>query len=161
MTIDSNAGHDAGYPGSESYYKEGWQLCQIAGIDNAIAESIKNQEFAAPALSKLTALTITLSDEGKIKVEASYDSGYVRDVSDLAQISGYDPDAAGEQTIRASYSENGITKETTLVIGTAEKPQRTDGAPTSARTDALIYGTIGLLALSAALMGARRKNICR
>ena len=40
----------------------------------------------------------------------------MQDVTALAEISGYDPDAEGKQTVTAYYSENGVRKGATIVV---------------------------------------------
>ena len=83
---------------------EGYQLCQIAGLNDLAAqmlEQYRNGTYEDPKLSQLTSLNVTLNEDRSIKVEAVYDSGYVQDVTALATISGYDPNSDQDQSVQA------------------------------------------------------------
>ena len=47
----------------------------------------------------------TVGDELNIKVTSSYDTGYTRDVTDMAKIIGYDANRVGKQNVVVVYTE--------------------------------------------------------
>ncbi|MBT2218607.1 hypothetical protein KK120_22795 [Virgibacillus dakarensis] len=59
-----------------------------------------------------------LNEKLNLKVYAQYDNGYLRDVTKLADITGYDPNTAGDQQLEISYEENGklINKNVTVTV---------------------------------------------
>lgn len=107
LTIVSNAGFTTGSQGYESIRLQANGVSQIAGVKLStkelplsVLESIKfegNTEYK-------------LGEVLNLKVIANYDSGYQRDVTKLADISGYDPNKLGTQIIRAEYIENDFAK---------------------------------------------------
>ena len=94
----------------------------------------------APVLSKLTGITVTGSHEYQqgqaldLLVTAEYDSGFTRDVTEFAQISGYDPEIPGNQEPEISYSENGVTIAESIPVTVS--PQSTEPATEDATTEA-------------------------
>lgn len=61
---------------------------------------------------------------------ATYNSGYTKDVTVNAEITGFDSSKEGEQTVTVSYTENGVTKTSEFkitVVKTTEPVQ--DQAP--------------------------------
>ncbi len=173
LSVDNNAAYDAG-PGIGSYFIEGYQLCQIAGLDDLAAQMLaqyRNGTYEDPKLSQLTALNVSLNEDRSIKVEAVYDSGYVQDVTALATISGYDPNAEQDQSVQAVYQENGIEKSAQLLIKgiAAQEPDKPDTSTPDAKhpidaenvSTAASHASLSYIMLgSAALMfliAARRK----
>ncbi|MBT2215512.1 YdcF family protein [Virgibacillus dakarensis] len=59
-----------------------------------------------------------LDEKLNLKVYAQYDNGYLRDVTELADITGYDSNIAGDQELEISYEENGklINKNVTVTV---------------------------------------------
>ncbi len=114
LGIVSNAGYVTGSEGYESIGLQANGLAQVAGISANLS--------VVPELSKLTGITATspaeyqIGDELNISVTAVYDSGYEKDVTSLCAISGFDSSAEGNQTIKISYTENGITLETSMEV---------------------------------------------
>lgn len=173
LSVDNNAAYAAG-PGIGSYFIEGYQLCQIAGLNDLAAqmlEQYRNGTYEDPKLSQLTSLNVTLNEDRSIKVEAVYDSGYVQDVTALATISGYDPNSDQDQSVQAVYQENGIEKSGQLLIkGTAaQEPEKPDTSPpdtkhpidaenvsTAASHASLPYFAIAMTALAGSFILRRR-----
>lgn len=61
-----------------------------------------------------------------LKVYAQYDSDYVRDVTELADITGFDSSKIGDQELEINYEENGIKITENIVVSVMEKPQAVD-----------------------------------
>ncbi|TQS71143.1 YdcF family protein [Ornithinibacillus gellani] len=59
-----------------------------------------------------------LYEDLDVKVTATYDTDYQRDVSVFANITGFDPEILGEQNLEVSYEENGktITKSIQVTV---------------------------------------------
>lgn len=116
ISIVGYAGCDTGSNGYESISLQASGVSQVAGVNAA----------SSVTLSSLTGLTVTRNaeyvagNELDITVSASYDSGYVRDVTDLATITGFDAALGADQTITVSYTENDITVEGTVSLADAE-----------------------------------------
>lgn len=91
------------------------------------------EDLKKPALSKLTGLTVhaeSILIENEIltlTATAEYENGFTREVSDGIMITGLDITAPGPQTIKASYTENGVTLTNT--IGITVVPAETEAAP--------------------------------
>jgi uncharacterized SAM-binding protein YcdF (DUF218 family) len=58
-------------------------------------------------------------EELNVKVNSHYDSDYVRDVTELADITGYDSSKIGEQKLEISYEENGVKLTENIVVTVA------------------------------------------
>lgn len=176
LTIDSNAGYQAGHEGYESIALQANGVCQIAGLYD-LASQISDGTYEQPTLSRLISLNITITADRQVQVKALYDSGYTRDVTALAEISGCDPDAEGKQTVTAYYSENGVRKGATIVVDNAaiedpsepadpdtddkdegQKPIGSDDTDTAAADQAAGYALMGMMA-AGALIVMRRKAI--
>ena len=105
IEIISNCGYYAGYDGYESYALQARGVGQVADV------SVNN----SVELSKLTGLSITqentyvAGEQLEVNIVADYDSDYVRDVTELTTITGFDPMKDASQKIVVSYTENGIT----------------------------------------------------
>ena len=119
LTIDSNAGYRAGHEGYESVALQANGVCQIAGLYD-LASQISDGTYEQPTLSRLISLNITITPQKTVQVKALYTSGYTRDVTNLAEISGYDPNAEGDQEVTAVYSENGVRKAATIKVSNAQ-----------------------------------------
>ena len=109
LKLISNAGFGTGSNGYESISLQASGVAQVAGVKATSSSKL--------TLSKLTSLNAEYN--GKLTVTAGYDSGYTRDVTDKATITGYDPSLGGKQTITVSYTENGVTKEGQFVLNAA------------------------------------------
>ena len=162
LTIDSNAGYRAGHEGYESVALQANGVCQIAG----------DGTYEQPTLSRLISLNITITPQKTVQVKALYTSGYTRDVTDLAEISGYDPNAEGDQEVTAVYSENGVRKAATIKVSNAQiddpavedpgqeeeqKPSQSGGAPTSVSDLGTVYAAMIMTAAYGMFM-LRRKS---
>ena len=101
------------------------------GFDEGFGKETKNlgtlmamslEHVPSPPVSLLTGLELTgiteytRGDAPALRVLAQYDTGFVRDVTDRAEISGFSPDISGAQKIKAQYTENDITLETQIEI---------------------------------------------
>lgn len=171
LTIDSNAGYRAGHEGYESVALQANGVCQIAGLYD-LASQISDGTYEQPTLSRLISLNITITPQKTVQVKALYTSGYTRDVTDLAEISGYDPNAEGDQEVTAVYSENGVRKAATIKVSNAQiddpavedpgqeeeqKPSQSGGAPTSVSDLGTVYAAMIMTAAYGIFM-LRRKS---
>ena len=171
LTIDSNAGYRAGHEGYESVASQANGVCQIAGLYD-LASQISDGTYEQPTLSRLISLNITITPQKTVQVKALYTSGYTRDVTDLAEISGYDPNAEGDQEVTAVYSENGVRKAATIKVSNAQiddpavedpgqeeeqKPSQSGGAPTSVSDLGTVYAAMIMTAAYGMFM-LRRKS---
>lgn len=162
LTIVSNAGFTTGTQGYESFQLQANGVSQIAGV--------KISQESLP-LSVLENLTIEGNNEYKkgesldIKVIASYDSGYKRDVTKLADISGYDANKLGKQTIKAVYIENDIEKivEFNVNVSLESKPVTPpqDNIETAVKTgDCLDYtGYLSVMIVSLGVLVISKKRV--
>lgn len=165
LTIVSNAGYTTGTQGYESIGLQARGVSQIAGISYSSAKL---------PLSVLENISIEgnkeyqKGDNLNIKVLANYDSGYTRDVTKLANISGYDADKLGKQTVSVTYTENDIEKvlefDVTVTLETKEETTTEpvkDEVKTAAKTgdtaDVLNY--LGVLAASLGIIYINKKRI--
>ncbi len=96
LELISNAGYYTGSNGYESISLQASGVASVAGV-----------KAASVTLSNL--ISLTLRYDGELTVEAGYDSDYSRDVTAKAEITGFDPELGGNQTVTVSYTENGIT----------------------------------------------------
>ena len=171
LTIDSNAGYRAGHEGYESVALQANGVCQIAGLYD-LASQISDGTYEQPTLSRLISLNITITPQKTVQVKALYTSGYTRDVTDLAEISGYDPNAERDQEVTAVYSENGVRKAATIKVSNAQiddpavedpgqeeeqKPSQSGGAPTSVSDLGTVYAAMIMTAAYGMFM-LRRKS---
>lgn len=171
LTIDSNAGYRAGHEGYESVALQANGVCQIAGLYD-LASQISDGTYEQPTLSRLISLNITITPQKTVQVKALYTSGYTRDVTDLAEIGGYDPNAEGDQEVTAVYSENGVRKAATIKVSNAQiddpavedpgqeeeqKPSQSGGAPTSVSDLGTVYAAMIMTAAYGMFM-LRRKS---
>lgn len=171
LTIDSNAGYRAGHEGYESVALQANGVCQIAGLYD-LASQISDGTYEQPTLSRLISLNITITPQKTVQVKALYTSGYTRDVTNLAEISGYDPNAEGDQEVTAVYSENGVRKAATIKVSNAQiddpavedpgqeeeqKPSQSGGAPTSVSDLGTVYAAMIMTAAYGMFM-LRRKS---
>lgn len=108
----------AAYPVSD-HTKEDLDT-QAAGI--AELTGVSGYQGLNPQLSQLTGISLDgeftyLAGSGMhITVEASYDSGFCRDVTTEAVFSGVDMNTPGEQLLQVRYTENGITATIPAVV---------------------------------------------
>ena len=93
------------------------QATSIAAIAGVNVDNMK-----APTLSRLTGLAVLgdtvygLGDSLDLTASAFYDSGVLRDVTNMAEFSGFDNTALGIQTVTVRYTENSIRQETSIDI---------------------------------------------
>ena len=97
LELISNAGYYTGSNGYESISLQASGVASVAGV----------KATSDPVLSNLISLCVEYADG--FTVTAGYDSDYSRDVTDRAEIAGFDPELGEEQTVTVSYTENGIT----------------------------------------------------
>ena len=109
LKLISNAGFGTGSNGYESISLQASGVAQVAGVKATSSSKLK--------LSTLTGIAVEYTS--KPVVTAIYDNGYTRDVTDKAVITGYDPDLGAKQTVTASYTENGVTKEGSFTLNAA------------------------------------------
>ena len=105
LQIVSNAACKTGKRGYESIALQAKGVAEVAGV----------RLPGRLPLSRLSGLLVESSpagDAAPVRVEARYDTGFSRDVSDLAEVTGFDPALGEEQTVTVSYTENGVTMST-------------------------------------------------
>ncbi len=108
LELISNAGYYTGSNGYESISLQASGVASVAGV-----------KATNPALSNLITLTVEYVDG--FTVTADYDSDYSRDVTDRAEIVGFDPELGANQTVTVSYTENGITLSGEFALSEGEK----------------------------------------
>lgn len=101
ISVINNSGNETGSNGYETISLQASGVASITGVSAA----------SSVTLSNLVSFTATYVD-GTLKVEGNYDSGYVRDVTDLAVIENYDPALGENQLVSISYEENGVSLTT-------------------------------------------------
>lgn len=117
INIVGYAGCDTGTNGYETISLQASGVSSVAGVSAA-----KNL-----TLSNLVSLTVTKNTEAaarsglNLTVKANYDTGYVRDVTHLAVVEGFDPALGEEQAVKISYTENGITIDGKFALNETEK----------------------------------------
>jgi hypothetical protein len=101
-------GYEAGHEGfAEDPLDQTAHVARLCGFEYEYAEP--------PVLSVLTQLQLhcphelPLGEDPDLTVTAVYDSGFSRDVTADALISGYDPMDEAEQEVTVSYGENGVS----------------------------------------------------
>ena len=109
LEMISNAGYYTGSNGYESISLQASGVASVAGV----------KASSSVTLSSLVTLTVGYADG--LVVTAGYDSGYSRDITALASVTGYDAELGAEQTVTVSYTENGITLEGTFDLSAGEK----------------------------------------
>lgn len=120
-TIVGDACFDAGYEGThEGYFEEAKSLGKML--------KLYVENTPCPELTQLTGITVQgvaayqAEEALSITVTAEYDSGFTRDVTELAEISGFDPALSGPQEVQIRYTENDIMQETTFSVQVAPAP---------------------------------------
>ena len=108
LELISNAGYYTGSNGYESISLQANGVASVAGV-----------KATNPALSNLITLTVEYADG--FTVTAGYDSDYSRDVTNRAEIAGFDPELGANQTVTVSYTENGITLSGEFALSEGEK----------------------------------------
>lgn len=105
INVVSNAGYVTGTSGYENIGLQATGLASVADI--SLSGSV--------TLSEVVSLTVTMNEayvtgeELDLTVTANYDTGYSKDVTDAAVITGFDPTSDENQTINISYTENDVT----------------------------------------------------
>ena len=80
-------------------------MYQIAGVE-------ESEDLPISQLEELDIegdLEYILHEKLNVNVNARYDNGYQRDVTELSEITGFDPTVIGDQEIVVRYEENGKT----------------------------------------------------
>ncbi|MFS0750397.1 YdcF family protein [Oceanobacillus sp. 1P07AA] len=80
-------------------------MYQIAGVE-------ESEDLPISQLEELDIegdLEYILHEKLNVNVDARYDNGYQRDVTELSEITGFDPTVIGDQEIVVRYEENGKT----------------------------------------------------
>ena len=107
IKIISNGGYETGSNGYETYSLQASGVCSVAGVSSSSLPTV--------TLSVLETLKVTQpqayvpGEELNLTVTAVYDTDFERDVTDLAVVTGFDPNGAATQTVQVSYTENGVT----------------------------------------------------
>lgn len=164
LSIVSNAGYTTGTQGYESFQLQANGVSQIAGV------KISQEDLPLSMLENLMIEGTSEYKQGEalnLKVIASYDSGYKRDVTKLADISGYDINKLGKQTVKAVYLENDIEKtaefEINVSLETNPDTPTKDEIKTAVKTgdcDCFDYtGYLGALIVSLGIFVISKKRI--
>lgn len=112
--VVSNAAYEAGYVGESGFWSEAESLGNLL--------KIYPRPTPAPALSQLTEIKVTgeqtyfCGESSALTVTAFYDSGFSRDVTDNAEIRGFDSSVPSDIQIEILYTENGQTQSIQLSI---------------------------------------------
>lgn len=121
--VVSNAAYAAGYVGESMYQAE------VESLGNRL--NLYTQYSTAPKLSQLSELVIEGRSEylpgqcPDLTLTAFYDTGYSRDVTADAVLSGFDLTVPGASEIIATYTENGITRQAVLPVTVLQPPEET------------------------------------
>lgn len=113
MDIVSNAAYSTGNQ-TGSLNSEYSHIVQVSGIGSS--------KTSKPVLSTLTSLSVQgkqnyqVGDAPDLRVIAGYDSGFSRDVTHLAEISGVETRIPGTRTIQIRYEENGVRLDLDMEI---------------------------------------------
>ena len=119
LKVVSNAGCETGRAGYESIALQARGMADVADV----------RLPGRCSLSTLNGLTIeqaSASEALTLQVTAQYDTNYTRNVSALAEVTGYDPGFGNQQTVMVSYTENGVTMSTHFDLQDRDKVIRDD-----------------------------------
>lgn len=109
----STEGFDSAVPGEKTItviYKEKTASFKVNVKDEVPADvTLEGLELTPPTKIQYVVGDKELDTAG-MKVDAVYSSGVRRDVTSLAEISGFDSSAAGKVTVTVSYTEKEVTK---------------------------------------------------
>ena len=134
--ITGCAAYPAGYVGESGYAVE------ADGIGILLGTRIRGT--TAPSLSVLTHLTLdgpescAPGEPLDLTVTAHYDTGFSRDVTEYAEISGFDPELPGLQDVTVTYTENGHSATASFTVTVPEPPTE---APTTAPEETETFPT--------------------
>ena len=67
-----------------------------------------------------------IGEKLNLKVYAQYDNNYVRDVTELADITGFNSSEIGNKELDINYEENGIRINKNMVVSVLEKPKEVE-----------------------------------
>lgn len=117
LEMVSNAGYISGHEGYETIALQSRGVASVAGI--TLTGSVE--------LSNLIALTVKQDapyvpgTELNLTVEATYNTGYTRDITENVTITGFDANGTQDQVVAISYEENGTAVEGTFALNETEK----------------------------------------
>lgn len=132
-TVAGWAGYEAGYIGESGCFAEAESLGNLAGL------TVRNT--APPVLSSLTGIEVSgvteyLPGENlHLAVTASYDTGFSRDVTAIAEFSDTTPENPGNHDLTVRYTENGITMEAVFSLTILPPPTVITEAPETVPTE--------------------------
>lgn len=132
-TVAGWAGYEAGYIGESGCFAEAESLGNLAGL------TVRNT--APPVLSSLTGIEVSgvteyLPGENlSLTVTASYDTGFSRDVTAVAEFPDTAPDDPGYHDLTVLYTENDITAEAVISLTILPPPTVITEAPETASTE--------------------------
>lgn len=138
--VVSNAAYEAGYPGESGYWFEAQSLANLLNLPLS--------RGYPPTLSKLTEITVTGTQTYysgaalDLMVTAFYDSGYSRNITHKAEITGFDTSTLGDIPIEISYTENGQTKSTIFPVTILPPPTEVTEAETEFQPPAATETTV-------------------
>jgi len=120
-TIVADACFDAGHEGThEGYLEEMKSLGKMVDLDLEYTKK--------PELTKLTGISAQGSTEYlsgdalSLVITAEYDNGFTWDVTQFAQITGFDTTVGGNQELLIRYTENGTTLECSFSVNVTLPP---------------------------------------
>lgn len=133
-TVVGTAGYDATQLGDEG--------AKIEAESIGLMKQIYLGGLKKPTLSVLEGLLVQGSDtymageELNLQITAMYDNDYARDVTPLVVYSGHDMSQPGDQTVTVTYTENGVTVNSTMQITVTPRPTETTVATEAPETEA-------------------------
>lgn len=126
-TVAGWAGYEAGYIGESGYFAEAESLGNLVGL------TVRNA--TPPALSTLTGIEVSgvtqyLPWENlSLTVTASYDTGFSRDVTAIAEFPDTAPNDPGNHELTVLYTENDITAEAVISLTILPPPTKITEVP--------------------------------
>ena len=119
LTVLSNVGYDAGHEGYERIGLEAKGLCTVAGVNYSSLPDVTLSVLESIHVSQEAAYVA--GEELNLTVTAKYDSGFEKDISELIEVSGFEPELGAEQTITLSYTENDVVIKGKFILNETEK----------------------------------------
>ncbi len=112
--VVSNAAYEAGYIGESGYWSE------VESLSNLL--NLHMRYSFVPKLSELSEITVSgeqtyfVGDAPDLTVTAFYDSGFFRDVTQKAELRGFDSSIPGEIQIEIIYTEQDQPQSTVFPV---------------------------------------------
>jgi|GEM_PF-676710 len=154
ITLVDNFGWYRSDKTTEGIEMEGMSLSQVMGVSvpsshtrpgepaavlpsTSVLDSITFSGPTSYTVGQSLTLTATAHYTNADYVDANNPTGlvtYTQDVTTTATVTGYDPNATGEQTITYTYTENGVEKTGTITVTVEAAPVVTPVATAAAKS---------------------------